>query len=89
MRDVSGSNVTPAAVRVSTCAPSGGGVRTRGCGLWGGLERPCCAPDASETPSQFFARVGGAGVTRAHDGQVERKQTVKRKKSKFPNVFPF
>lgn len=77
MRDVSGSDVTPAAVKVSTCAPSvaGGGARTRGGAFWGGLERPSCAPDANENPLLVFARVGDAGDTRVHDGQVERKQT--------------
>lgn len=90
MRDVSGSDVTPAAVKVSTCAPSvaGGGVRTRGGAFWGSLEWPCRAPDASETHS-VFARVGDAGVTRVHDGQVERKQTVNKKRKSISKCISF
>lgn len=91
MRDVSGSDVTPAAVKVSTCAPSvaGGGSRTRGGAFWGSLERPCCAPDVSETHSQFL-RVWGMQESRACTMDRWRENnTLKKKKRTFPNLFPF
>lgn len=81
MRDVSGSDVTPAAVKVSTCAPSvaGGGVRTRGGAFWGSLERPCMSACGGCT-SHARARWAGGEKTNC-------KGKKKKEISKFISFF--